>query len=320
MILNTHRRTIVLLRHVFDHKRQTEPIIRTVPQKPKWNPAESIEQPFPRATPESQGLSSDRIAGFIAALHADPVLDQHHTMIFRHGKVVAEGSFGAYDHHIWHITHSECKSITGLAIGMLIDEGKLSLDDRIVEIMDEHVPRLALLTHKNMTLRHLLTMSSGVTFNEFGAITETNWIKSFFDSSLIFEPGSRFLYNSMNTYMLSAIVEQVSGKGMMDFLQGRLWQPLGISNIFWETCPQGIVKGGWGLYIRPEDLAKVGQLIMQKGRWQERQLVSEKWIAEATATQITTPANMGGYDYGYQIWVGHGQTSRSEGASCRERV
>lgn len=309
MILNTHRRTIVLLRHVFDHTRRTEPIIRSAPQKPRCRLDEPIDQPFPRATPESQGVSSDRIADFILALHGDPELDQHGTMVLRHGIIIAEGGFGAYDQKIWHITHSECKSITGLAIGMLIDEGRLKLEDRIIDVMEEHVPRLAFLTHKSMTVRHLLTMSSGVTFNEFGAITETNWIKSFFDSSLIFEPGKRFLYNSMNTFMLSAIVRQVSGQGLMAFLQDRLWEPLGIRNVFWETCPQGIEKGGWGLYIRPEDLAKVGQLVMQKGRWQDRQLVSEKWIAEATAAQITTPANMGGFDYGYQIWVGHEQTS-----------
>ena len=309
MILNTHRRTIVLLRHIFDHSRRTEPIIKTVPQKPRCCLDEPIEQPFPRATPESQGIASDRIADFILDLHRDPELDQHGTMVLRHGKIIAEGGFGAYDQRIWHITHSECKSITGLAIGMLIDEGRLNLEDRIIDVMEEHVPRLAFFTHKNMTVRHLLTMSSGVTFNEFGAITETNWIKSFFDSSLIFEPGRRFLYNSMNTFMLSAIVRQISGQGLMAFLQDRLWEPLGIRNVFWETCPLGIEKGGWGLYIRPEDLAKVGQLVMQKGRWQDRQLVSEKWIAEATVAQITTPANMGGFDYGYQIWVGHGQTS-----------
>lgn len=309
MILNTHRRTIVLLRHVFDHTRRTEPIIRSASQKPKCRLNEPIEQPFPRATPESQGVSSDRIADFILALHGDPELDQHGTMVLCHGKIVAESGFGAYDQKIWHVTHSECKSIIGLAIGMLIDEGRLKLDDRIIDILEAYVPRLAFFTHKNMTIRHLLTMSSGVTFNEFGAITETNWIKSFFVSSLIFEPGKRFLYNSMNTFMLSAIVRQISGQSLMEFLQDRLWEPLGIRNVFWETCPQGIEKGGWGLYIRPEDLAKVGQLVMQKGRWQDRQLVSEKWIAEATAAQITTPANMGGFDYGYQIWVGHEQTS-----------
>lgn len=307
MILKTHRRSLVLVRRVFDSKHRTEPVIRTLPQKPPFGLAEPVDQPFLRATPESQGVSSDLLADLVCALHQDASLDQHSIMILRNGKVIAEGSFGAYDQRLWHVTHSACKSITGLAVGMLIDEGKLHLDDRIVQIFEKRAPRISLLTHKNMTVRHLLTMSSGIIFNEFGSITEKDWVRSFLDSSLISEPGKRFFYNSMNTYLLSAIVREVSGQGLMEYLQERLWIPLGIRKIFWETCPEGIEKGGWGLYIRPEDLAKVGQLVLQKGRWKDRQLISEQWIQEATSVQMTTSAKMGGFDYGYQTWVGHSQ-------------
>jgi CubicO group peptidase (beta-lactamase class C family) len=223
--------------------------------------------------------------------------------------VIAEGTFGAYDLHVWHITHSACKSITGLAIGMLIDEGKLDLEDSVPKVLEKIAPKLSLLTHKNLQVRHLLTMTSGIVFNEAGAVTETDWVKSYLESTMIPEPGEYFAYNSMNTYMLSVIIRQASGQGLMEYLQERLWGPLGITGVFWETCPKGIEKGGWGLYIRPEDLAKIGQLVLQKGCWKGKQLVSESWINQATAFQMKTSSHLGGYNYGYHIWVGRNQNS-----------
>ncbi len=309
MNLRTYRNALTLMYRIFDRRKNTVPRINNDCKKPAYGIDEPVLQPFPRTTPEAQGISSDYIAGFLEELKNDDSLDMHSIMILRNGAVIAEGNFGVYDRNIWRATHSQSKSITSLAIGMLIDEGKLQLDDKVVKIFEKRPTRLSQLTHKNITVRDLLTMSSGVVFNEVGAITETDWTKCFFESSVRFEPGKQFSYNSMNTYILSVIVEQVSGQGMMEYLKERLWEPLGIKKVFWETCPKGIEKGGWGLYIRPEDIAKVAQLVLNKGRWGDRQLISESWIKEAASYKITTPESLGGFNYGYQIWVGRNQNT-----------
>lgn len=309
MNIRTYRNALTLTYRIFDRRRSTIPRIHNDCKKPAYGTYEPVLQPFPRTTPEAQGISSEHIAAFVEELKNDEELDLHNIMILRNGAVIAEGSFGAYDKSIWHATFSQCKSITALAVGMLIDEGKLQLDDKIVKIFEKIPSKLAQITHKNITVRDLLTMTSGVVFNEIGAITETDWVKCFFDSSVRTEPGKVFNYNSMNTYMLSAIVRQVSGQGLMEYLQERLWEPLGIKKIFWETCPKGIEKGGWGLYIRPEDMAKVAQLVMQKGKWGDKQLISESWIKEAASYKVTAPQSFGDYNYGYQIWVGRERNS-----------
>jgi len=307
MDIRTHRNTLLLVRQIFDGKSSTVPCIRTPAQKPPCSEGATVAQSFPRTSPENKGVASDYLTRFIRDLRNDETLDMHGIMILRNGSVIAEGSFGGYDQNVWHITHSACKSVTALAVGMLIDEGKLSLEDRVVRIFEKRTDMIALLRHKDLTVRHLLNMSSGIVFNEAGAVTETDWVKCFLESSVRGESGRRFEYNSMNTYMLSAIVSQVSGQSLMSYLKDRLWEPLGIKDVFWETCPEGIEKGGWGMYIRPEDIAKIGQLVLQKGIWNGHHLVSEDWIKEASSFQIATPENLGSYNYGYQMWVGRHQ-------------
>ncbi len=304
MDLKTRTSTLALVRRIFDNRQSTVPRIVTHSEKPAFRPGRPIFQPFPRTSPESRGVSSRHLADFLDALREDRTLDPHHIMILRGGAVLTEGSFGAYDMDVWHITHSMCKSITGLAIGMLADDGRLSLDDRILRFFEKRAPAIALITHKNMTIRHLLTMSSGVVFNEAGAVTEKDWVRCFLESAVPAEPGKQFNYNSMNTYMLSAIIREVSGQSLTGFLEERLFGPLGIRDFYWETCPMGIEKGGWGLYIRPEDAAKIGQLVLGGGAWGGRQLISRAFLEDARTAHMKTPSSLGGYDYGYQIWVG----------------
>lgn len=304
MDIVTQASSLALVKQVLDFRHPTQPKIPSVPQKPPFNDALGIASPFPRSTPEAHGVSSDYLAEYLTAVADERSIDPHTILILRDGEVISEGAFGAYRSDVWCITHSECKSITGLAIGMLIDEGKLSLDDRIAKIFEKRQYKLAKFIQKDITVRNLLTMSSGVTFNECGTVTETDWVKCYLESVVKFEPGTRFAYNSMNTYMLSAILHEVTGEGLMDYLRPRLWEPLEITQVHWETCPKGIEKGGMGLYIRPEDIAKVGQLFLQKGVWKGKRLVSEKWIEEATSAQITAPGDCGDYNYGYQLWTG----------------
>ncbi|MCE5188804.1 MAG: beta-lactamase family protein [Eubacteriales bacterium] len=308
MDLVTDTRALMIVKQLLDNTSTVKPVIAQTPQKPKFSPS-AIQKPFARALPETQGVSSAHISSFLNALKDDGTLDMHGVLILKNGKMIAEATFGAYDQKVWHITHSECKSITGLAVGMLIDEGKLTLDDRIIDLFASRVSKISQFTHRAMTIRHLLTMTSGVTFNEAGSVTETDWIKCFLESAVLKEPGTTFQYNSMNTYLLACVIKQVSGQGLVDYLKPRLFEPLGITNFYWETCPMGNEKGGWGLYILPEDIAKIGQLVLDGGRFEGKQLVSEQWIAEATRAQVQPPKTLGNYDYGYQTWVGRNERS-----------
>jgi len=309
MELRMQRNAIKLIRQIADCRNITTPIIPFRPQKVRFDPQLPLSRPFPRSTPESQGISSERILDFLCDLSNDKTLDMHNLMILRNGHVIAECSFGAYKMDVWRITHSLCKSITGLAIGLLIDEGRLSLEDRIVKIFEGRGNALTPITKKNLTVSHLLTMTSGISFNEAGSVTDEDWVDSILTSSLKFEPGKEFHYNSMNSYLLSAIVKEVTGQGLVEYLKPRLFEPLGITGIHWETCPMGIEKGGWGLYIRPEDAAKIGQLILQGGKWNGRQIISENWIKNSTTAKVSTPADIGDFDYGYHLWVGRKQRS-----------
>jgi CubicO group peptidase (beta-lactamase class C family) len=303
MNISTLNRTFVLLRRLFDTTSSTESILPVMPQKP---PAvlSDVQQPFPRRAPETQGVPSGLIAKFVEELTSNPELEMHNLIIIRNGVIIYQNSFGGYDYRLWQNTYSECKSITSLAIGLLADDGKLRVTDRVVDILGDRVPLSVRLKHKNLTVEHLLTMTSTVLFNEAEAMASEDWVRSFLNSGTAGDLGETFNYNSLNSYMLSVIVNTLSGKSMSEFLDERLFQAMGIMGYFWEKCPKGIEKGGWGLYIRPEDMGKLGQLVMDKGLWHGKRLISEEWISAATAPRQTPPEDFGDYDYGYQIWVG----------------
>lgn len=308
MDLVTDSRALMMVKQLLDNTSATRAVFEQTPQKPKFVPS-AIKKPFERVSPESQGISSAHIAAFLNEMRDDPTLDMHGVIVLKNGKIVAQAAFGAYDQNVWHITHSECKSITGLAVGMLVGEGKLSPDDRLVDVFAERMNRIGVLTHRNITIRHLLTMTSGIAFNEAGSVTETDWVKCFLESAVLREPGTTFNYNSMNTYMLACAIRQITGQSLTEYLKPRLFEPLGIENFFWEKCPKGNEKGGWGLYILPEDIAKIGQMVLGGGVFEGRRIVPEEWIKEATRAQMQTPEALGDYNYGYQIWVGRNERS-----------
>ena len=273
------------------------------PQKvkaPVFPPEESLY--FKRVTPESVGVSSERVAAYIKELSENRKAAPHHLIMLRHGRVFAECSWAPYPRNTIHIEHSLAKSITSLAIGMLIDDDKLSADTRMTEVFGSKISFLNSLKLKNISVFNLLTMSSGIAFNESGAASGNDWLSAFFDSSLNFNTGTRFEYNSMNSYVLSAIVTEITGMPMDEFLSERLFNPLHIEDYLWERCPKGITKGGWGLFMKPEDVAKIGQLYLSGGFFEGKQIVSEEWITEATKAQIKTERE-DGLSYGYQLWV-----------------
>ncbi len=256
----------------------------------------------PEVTPESEGVSSLYIRDFLNDLQKLSC-DLHHFLMLRHGKVIAEASFSPYLKETWHSQHGIAKSITNLAVGMLVDEGKLSPGTKLTEIFGSRISFLNSLKLKNISVYDLLTMSSGSTFNESGIHSGNDWLSMFFDAPLHFEPGCRFEYDSMNSYVLSAAVTALKGIPMDDYLKPRLFEPLGIRNYIWEKCPRGITKGGWGLTMYPEDVAKIGQLYMKKGVYGDKRIISDAWMEKSLEKRFEFEDSPG-YGYGCQVIVG----------------
>lgn len=298
MGIGVFNHTITLLGRLFDTRQPVQPVYPDTADKPLCV-CTPIRQPFPRCSPEEIGIPSQTIRAFLSSIADDDSLNMHSILIFRNGKMIAEASFGDQDPRMWKSTFSACKSIVSLAIGFLYDEGKIHPDDKLGRFFPGRIPQLS--RAREITVRQLLTMSSGAIFNEGAMLVERDWIKGFVSGN--FNPG-KFSYNSLNTYMLSALVKECSGESLTDYLRPRLFDPLSIDQVFWEKCPMGIEKGGWGMYIRPEDLAKIGQLVYQNGIWNGRRLLSEEWIAMATQKQIETGNVSPYFDYGFQIWTG----------------
>lgn len=272
------------------------------PTKSRLPSCSSIHTPFPRAIPEAVGIKSDYLLSFLMELSEKPHLRPHALMMMKDGKIFLETEFYPYRLDTWHVSHSMAKSITALAIGCLVDESRLSLDEKLSDIFVKRTFSVDFVRQKEITVRHLLNMSAGVSFNELGSVTDEDWIEGFFSAGVKFTPGTKFMYNSMNSYMLSAIVREKTGVDMFDFLCERLFTPMGITEVFWEKCPKGITKGGWGLYMKMEDLMKFGKLFLDHGAWNGKHLVSANWIHEMTEKQMGDTLPMSDHGYGFHIW------------------
>lgn len=260
-----------------------------------------VRPAFPRSSPERHGISASRIAALIDDLEAEPLANIRGLMIVKDGAVVCEVNAPGYSRRIPSLAHSMSKTVTGIAIGMLFDEGKIDLESKVVS----YFPDLAVTDPRfsSMTVENLLDMSSGVSFAEAGTVTEVHWLSAFFSSSLTFAPGTDFAYNSMNTYVLSRILTEITGEGLTEYLAPRLFSPLGITEYLWEIGNEGYEKGGWGLYLSTEDWCKIGQMLLDGGVYRGKRILSENWVRRATAPHRMTPVESGDFDYGYQIWV-----------------
>ena len=214
--------------------------------------------------------------------------DLHSIMIVQHGNVLAEKWIGEGKEDEPHILSSVSKTFTASAVGLLISEGRLKLTDKVISFFPDKLPANVSENLKAMTIRDLLTMTCGhdTASSVNTQATETpakDWVEQFLAHPVEHKLGTFFANNSLGTYMLSAIVQKVTGEKLVDYLYPRLFRPLGIVNVKWQESPQGINCGGWGLYLKTEDLAKMGQLFLQKGKWNGRQVLSEEWIAETSA-------------------------------------
>lgn len=308
MNISTARGTLQLLRRIFDTKTATQSLLPPSGEKSSL-PLRGAQQPLERVTPESQGISSDHICRFLEELARGGDLYMQNVLILRTGKLICAASYGAQVTDTPKHTFSACKSVTSLAVGLLIDDGLLHMDDRIGELFSDILPPTASRRLREMTVEDLLTMRSGIQFSEAQSVTESQWLHAILTDTPTFEPGSAFHYNSLNSYLLSVIVRRISGESMEAFLHRRLFAPMGISDTLWERSPEGVEKGGWGLYIRPEDIAKLGQLVMNGGVWHGKRLISQSYLAAATTAHVSPPAQTGAFDYGYHIWVGRNENT-----------
>lgn len=282
---------------------------------------------LPRSTPEKQGIRSTNIAKFLDAI-ANSRIEFHSIMIVRHGHVIAEGWWAPYAADLHHKMYSVSKSFTSSAVGFAVTEGKLTVEDSVSKFFPAEMPANASTNLAAMKIKHLLTMSTGHAKDTIPALRNSesaaSWAQLFLNLPVDFEPGTHFVYNTGATYMLSAILQKVTGETLHDYLRPRLFDPLGITGEDWEKDPQGINTGGYGLRIKTEDLAKLGLLYLQKGKWNGKQLLPEQWVAEATTAKIpSTPANFTGgtlpdndwtQGYGYQFWINKPMGFRADGA------
>jgi CubicO group peptidase (beta-lactamase class C family) len=256
-----------------------------------------------RGSPSSAGVDSREILGFIDDVEAAG-LELHNLMLWRDGLVVAEGWHWPYSGDRLRMTHSMTKSVTACAIGMLVDAGRLSLDQKVAPLFPE-VTLDPASPAARMTVEDLLTMRSGQGTEVSGSIWRgiaTSWIAEFFRIPFDHEPGAIYVYSSAASYMLSAIVTRVTGQTIHDFLKPRLFDPLGITNIQWDVGPDGINPGGNGISFTTADGLKLGILHAQRGLWQGQRILSERWVAEATRIHTGEP----GDQYGYHWVVGDG--------------
>lgn len=262
---------------------------------------------LPRTSPEEQGIDSAALLQFVEALD-NQINEIHSFMLLRHGAVVAEGWWSPNEPAHSHLIFSLSKSFTSTAVGLAIAEGYFSLDDLVVSFFPDDAPTEPNRHLSSLTVQHLLSMSSGQAVDTWSYMVDRpdgNWIRGFFDVPVQHAPGTHFVYNSGATYMLSAIVQKTTGHKVIDYLEPRLFEPLGIKNALWQDSPQGITAGGIGLSIKTEDIAKFGQLYLQKGQWQGKQLLSEAWVGAATSLQISNAGHPNpdwGQGYGYQFW------------------
>ena len=276
---------------------------------------------LPRSTPAAEGISTQAVINMMDSLMGLPECDIHHVMVVRHGKVVAElhpAPFRAVDAHT---LYSASKTVVSLAVGCAIDDNLLRLDDRVMTFFPDKRTNRVSDNMAAMTVRDLLMMASGVKPDWMMRNNSKDWVKDWLAKPVDDKPGDRFQYDSMCTFMLSAIVQRVTGRTLLDYLNVKLFSPMHITEVDWETSPDGINTGGWGLRVQAETLAKLGQLLLNKGSWNGQQLVSADYVEQACSRLIdggaktTTPPTDGNQGYGYQVWQGKWPGSfRADGA------
>ncbi len=273
-----------------------------------------------RTSPEAQGIASSAILKFVQVVE-EQIHELHSFMLLRHGAVIAEGWWSPYAANRPHMMFSLSKSFTSTAIGLAVTENRLTVDDLVLSFFPDKAPAHVSENLAAMRVRDLLSMSVGHETDTTRVVRNRphgDWVKGFLEQEVVYQPGTRFLYNSGATFMLSAIITKLTRLKLIDYLTPRLFEPLGIEGATWEESPLGINAGGWGLNIKTEDIARFGQMYLQKGLWNGSRILPEDWIIEATSFQIDNAGTSTNIDwqqgYGYQFWRCRHNAYRGDGA------
>lgn len=267
---------------------------------------------LPRSTPEQQSVPTAALERLVAALGR--IRHVHTVTVVRHGHVVGEATWAPYERDEPTALYSVSKSFTSLAVGIAIEEGRFGLDDRVIDLVPEAAPAEPSDHLARLRVRHLLTMTTGHTSET--ELREGDWARDALAAELVHEPGTHWMYNTPATHLLSLIVQTATGERLLDYLRPRLFDPLGFVDPTWIQSPSGVDAGGFGLSIRPEELAAFGQLLLQRGTWKGRQLVPAEWIDEATAWQVANEPGDADWNqgYGFQFWRCRHGAYRGDGA------
>ena len=269
----------------------------------KFHEIEDVKEiPLKQEDTGALGLNSKRLSQMLRQLTYDHMCALDGIAVAKDEKLVFAGYRPPYSAEIRHITNSTCKTVTAIGIMFAISEGRLHEDDLVASFFPEYENVLTPKYVKEMTIQDLLTMRSGSKCSEFSAMVETNWVQAFLMTECSEEPGTRFVYNSMDTYMLSAILIRVTGESLMDYLKPRFFEPLGINHIKWELCPEGYERGGWGLYISLEGMLKIGIFLANDGAYLGRQLIDPSYIRKMKDTKIVQDTDKLATGYAYQLW------------------
>ena len=303
MPLGSQLNSLILLARNFNPNKTTVSTVKhRKPDKTRIFSSDNKINRLPRVTPEEVGYDSKYVESFINELGNDLSVYPNRLMVIKDGKVIAERYQKPYVDDSWNCVFSATKTVTALALGALWDEGKVDLNEPVCKTLGIE-NKVGNLRNKKITLKHLLTMSTGNAYNEIESAVATKWTKDFFDSVNKFAIGSKFEYNSLNTYIIGAVIEKITGKGLEEYLREKILEPLGINDILMETSPEGVAKSGWGLYIIPEDLAKLAVLVSNEGVWEGKRIISKEWLDQMTYKQISATKVGHVFDYGYQTWV-----------------
>jgi hypothetical protein len=280
----------------------------------------SLELKLPRSTPEAQGISSTAISNFLEAAKTQG-LELHSFMLVRRGHVITEGWWSPYHAEGVQLLYSVSKSFTSTAVGFAIDERLLSEDDFVTSFFPNDLPETIGEHLAAMRVRHLLSMATGHVEDTLEHIAQhDNWVKGFLSLPPEKQPGSIFTYNNGATFMLSAIIQKLTGTKLLEYLRPRLFEPLGITKMRWDESLRGLNLGFSGFHTTTEAIAKFGQLYLQKGVWQGKRLLSEWWTETATREHIPNASTVEmkttdwGQGYGYQFWRCQHDCYRADGA------
>jgi CubicO group peptidase (beta-lactamase class C family) len=276
---------------------------------------------LPRSTPAAAGISPRAITALLDQLEAHSI-ECHSIMVVRRGHVVAEGWWAPYSAERPHLLYSLTKSFTSIAVGLTVTDGLLSLDDRVVDVLPDHVPAGISEQGRRITVHHLLTMTAGHatdSLTEAWELEPHDLVKGFLRVPFAIPEGTRHMYDNATTYVLARMVERVTGRNLPELLDDRLFHPMGIDHAEWDRVASGAAFGFHGLHLTTEAIAAFGELLLRQGRWGDRQLIPSEWVERATSRHIETlplpnwkpnPDFLNGY--GYQFWTnrhgyhGHG--------------